>query len=163
MDQSRIQSGVVEPNGWLLIVDDPLSLSGSSAASVISFLASRTRSTSVVVRDLEAGGPTLPKIRTGPVDGRAFRPVEITELVEQLVQIDWGDFFFFSNRESMEAFTANTSIKDGVGIADVVLRCVDDGYFYFYGTDLRLFDDLKGAYPDCETTRAPIVELAFPY
>ena len=50
----------------------------------------------------------------------------------QVIQFDWGDFYFFKTRDMDEEKILNLEPYEKIALSETTLRAVDDGYIYVY-------------------------------
>jgi hypothetical protein len=95
-------------------------------------------------------------------------PEEVVQIAAKYPQFDWGDFFLFPTAEA-----ASSAIRESPSTNEswypfwvlrslAVIRCVDDTYFYFYGTDHVLRDWVIKTLRPMEFKEGAVSELDFP-
>ena len=146
---------------WQLVLRDESLLSGRAVARMIRYLADCTESRSATVRDVEGGGESLPQL----VDWD-FRQAEVgiddlVNMVGRMDQIDWADFVL-GPRPSTSGERGHQPDWHAVTESAVVLRCVDDEFFYIYGTSMPLLDVLKRDLCPVMVKQGYVGELDFP-
>ena len=154
--------------GWQVVVCDPYALSGKSIAHMIRRLAWHLDTPWIVISDID---PLLPPLY---YEGAAqlWSAAEVAQRVEKYAQLDWGDFGFYSSQEVAKTAVqwANRSpSRRGwrwyaiwISSASLLMRCVDDYYFYFYGRSRGLYRWMvEGLFPS-EHKWGRICQLDFP-
>lgn len=148
---------------WQLVMRDPSMLSGPSVAAVVEAVSRMVQAVAIIVRSVEGGGLSLRQIRAREDHAPGFEPAELLPLFQEIDQIDWGDFFFFSSISAARSLSKQANIIQAVPLAEVTLRCVDGGYFYFYGTSRARLKELVETFPISEQKEGPVNDLDFPY
>ena len=170
---------------WQLVVKDPMLLSGASVAGTLRTLAALTKADIAVIDEVEGGGNGRLQLMSAKLIICTIR--EALEMVERMTQFDWGDFYMFRNRGAARALAPNTSyvppppgiggmsgdsggwsppkesVASRVAKSLVTLRCVDNTYFYIYGSSPSLCDALRSALDISEEKVGEMDDLDYPY
>ncbi|KAA3609488.1 MAG: hypothetical protein DWQ01_09145 [Planctomycetota bacterium] len=85
------------------------------------------------------------------------------ELAERMLQFEWGDFFFFRSRQDALGISPDDSLPTRVNKSLVTIRCVDNTYFYFYGTDLEIQKILQDRLEIDEEKEGGLENLDYPF
>lgn len=146
-------------SGWQVIIRDPAFLSGTSLRQIASVIASCARSKFVAVRDVEGSGKSIPELAA---DVGILGLDELLELAVGITQIDWGDFFFCDTSQKAGTISHDDDYVAAIPKADVTLRCVDDTFYYVYGTSSRLLAELINVLPSGDTKHGELADLDYP-
>lgn len=87
---------------------------------------------------------------------------QLVAVAQGIVQFDWGDFFFCKTKTTAESIHESDPYAAAIAKAEVTLRCVDDSFFYIYGTDPRLFLSVRNAVSPADSKQGELAELDFP-
>ncbi len=147
--------------GWQLVAKDPSWLAGPTVAGVIRSIADAVGARFVVVDEVEGGGSVRPRL-VSP-DLLVFPVSELVGLARVMVQFDWGDFFLVRTEDEAREIHAVDPLYSRVSKSLVAIRCVDDTYFYVYGTDSETRETVFELLDISETKEGPLAELDYPY
>jgi hypothetical protein len=113
----------------------------------------------VCIRDVEGAGASIARLSTGIT---VMTVDDLLIVAAGIIQIDWGDFFFCGAKSKAESISQHDAYAVAVAKADVTLRCVDDTFFYVYGTSSQLLSSLVGVLPFEQTKEGDLLELDYP-
>ena len=146
--------------GWQLVVKDPSWLSGPTVAEIVRDTADGVGARFVVVGEVEGRGEVRPQLFSP--DLLVFPIKELVNLAGKMMQFEWGDFFFLRTKEEASEIFAAGSCPSRVSKSLVAIRCVDNTYFYIYGTDSSIREMMLERLEVSESKDGLLSELAYP-
>ncbi|MCK6449017.1 MAG: hypothetical protein L6Q99_21690 [Planctomycetes bacterium] len=146
---------------WQIVVTDPNNLSGASVAAMLQNVADLCGAEHVMVLRAQGAGEGIPgqlaRARATGSDVAA----QVARRVRDFTQLDWADFALFSSRQPFDPGLSSYSYA--VSTCKVLLRCVDDEYFYVYGRDRAALGALTSVLANVQVKECSLGELEFPY
>ncbi len=147
--------------GWQLVVRDPSWLSGPAVAEVISNIADGVGARFVVVGEVEGRGEVRGRLLSP--DLLVFSVEELVDLSRKMIQFEWGDFFLLRTGEEAGLIHEEDSYPAQISESLVVIRCVDNTYFYVYGTDAATRATVVERLDISESKEGLLAELDYPW
>jgi len=95
-------------------------------------------------------------------EGRVIAAADFLEKASRAIQFDWAFLFLYVNCP-VSAPAATSDDKESMLYADLTVRLADDTYFYIYGRERGLMDDLRRRHPEAEFKISKFSELDVPY
>ena len=145
---------------WQVEIEDDSALSGAATASLLSLIAKKTGSTHAAVLSVEGAGERLSELQT---EQEIVVPIErLLSTVRDIVQFDWADFFLADNEIQVRQIRRDEPYTKSLRKCLVLVRAVDDTYFYVYGTSPELREALGKAFSECSSKCGEPEDLDFP-
>ncbi|HLJ88961.1 MAG TPA: hypothetical protein VKZ53_19230 [Candidatus Angelobacter sp.] len=141
---------------YQLIVTDGNGLKGSSVADFVAPLIHRLGASAVGMSDLEGAIPELKDY-----EDRVISPAAFLTKAASATQFDWAFIFLYVKNPSGEL--TDVDDKEAMLQADLTIRLADDTYFYVYGRDHNVMNDLRQRYPEAEFKVSKFFGLDIPY
>jgi hypothetical protein len=146
-----------DENWYQLVVTDTRGLTGASVVGFVSLLIRKLGASAVGVSDL--AGAIL---ELKDYEGRVISPADFLRMAAGASQFDWAFLFLYVTLPALE-LAAFADDKVAMLQADLTIRLADDTYFYVYGRDHNLMNDLRQRYPEAEFKVSAFSELDIPY
>lgn len=121
---------------WQIEIADETSLSGMAMARLIEFLSIETGSSFLFLRAVEGGGARISEVSSE--NGETVYVEDFLSIAKEITQFDWGDFYLCVNEDEASRIQEVTEYPQSLRLCEVLVRAVDDTYFYIYGKDERL-------------------------
>jgi hypothetical protein len=141
-----------------MAIADPKGLSGTSVAGFVRPIVGRIGTKAVITADVEGAGIAALQEAAGQV----LSCDDFLNKVERATQYDWAFFFFYSTDPTPEEADVS-DLTAAIQKAHVTVRLADDTYFYVYGRDKVLMNELRRSYPQAEFKVAKFSALDVPY
>jgi hypothetical protein len=142
---------------YQLVVADKSGLAGTSVVEFVAPIIRRMGASAVLISDLVGAVSDLKKC-----EGRVLTPADFLQKAANATQFDWA--FLFLYVRVVEAGQINISDdKKNMLEAELTIRLADDTYFYVYGRDATLMNDLRRSYPQAEFKVSKFSSLDVPY
>ena len=146
-----------EVDWYQVVVTDKNGLTGNSVVEFVGPLIRRLGASAVGMSDLEGAIPELKDY-----ERRVISPTDFLRKAAGATQFDWAFLFLYVKRPTVE-LQAVADDKESMLQADLTIRLADDTYFYVYGRDHDLMNDLRQRYPEAEFKVAKFSGLDIPY
>ena len=88
---------------------------------------------------------------------------DLLEIIFEIAQFDWGDFFLFKEYPKKWDNSKNVSYPDVIKQTDTTIRAIDDTYIYVYTPYQEIVDILKKNYEIESLMTDSIDKLDYPY
>jgi hypothetical protein len=148
---------------FLIIIKDDLPLPGKSFFDVISLLITCINFKFVIINDINGAAENGLIYFLQKKEGKILSVQTILNILNDIIQFDWGDFFLFSekplNWENPQDYYYPTLIKQ----TDTTVRAVDDTYIYIYTPFQVIVDIIKSNYKIESVKEDALEKLDFPY
>lgn len=146
-----------------IIIQDPDFLSGSSINTIYNLLIENLKFKYVIINDIEGSGRDWIVNNLQKQENVILEVFEIKKSLLSIKQLDWGDFFFFSERplhwENLNDGYYPILIKQ----SQTLLRAVDNQYFYIYCPSEKVVNIVQSGFV-IENIKEDILEnLDYPY
>ncbi len=142
---------------YQVVVTDSSGLTGSSVVEFISPLIRKLGASAVGLSDLVGA-----ILELKDYEGRVISPADFLRMAAGASQFDWAFLFLYVRLPGLEP-AALADDKEAMLQADLTIRLADDTYFYIYGRDHTLMNDLTQRYPGAEFKISTFSELDIPY
>ena len=150
---------------WTLItIDDPTFLSSESLIHIFTLLKKKIEFKFVIINDINGTGKdwvisSLQKKENNTV----FEIKEFLNILEDIKQLEWGDFFLFQEFPNWEKSEEITYYPRLIAQTDTTIRAVDNQYIYVYTPCQEIVKIVKENY-EIESLKIGLLEnLDYPY
>jgi hypothetical protein len=140
-----------------LVITDKDGLSGSSVASFVSPIIRRLGASAVAISDLDGAVHDLKEY-----EGCVLSADDFLRKAASATQFDWA-FLFLYKKSPKPGEAVSSNEKQTMLQADLTIRLADDMYFYIYGRDKELMNNLRQHYPEAEFKMSKFTSLDIPY
>lgn len=148
---------------WEIIVVDPDFLSGESVRAMLPIAIDYFKADYVVV----IGEKWLIECLSTPTTTSYHRIVlsvdELIRLLQAIVQVDWGDFYFCTKESECAAITLEMPVDVSIGKSVFTARAVDNGWMYFYTQDSLIIETLSLKYGEVTHKQGRLEGFTYPY
>lgn len=148
---------------WQFVVEDESELSGDSLREILTAILEVLGPMIIRVGDIEGAGKGITRLRTAESREQVLTSREVINIADEVVQIDWGDFFFFDSQRAAKTLPLEEKYSVAALRARLLLRAVDDSYYYLYGREERLLTHLRRIYPAGKLKRGDLDDFDFPF
>lgn len=143
--------------------EDPDFLSGQSVANILSELQQILQCRSIIVSGFEGKGEGVIDLPREDDSSRLFLPDQLLQVLAEIRQIEWCDFFFVD--EETERIVLSLSVSPYQVVlpkTSCTLRAVDGHLFMVYTRDKSLVNALAVKRPGVELEEGLLQNLSFP-
>jgi len=142
---------------YQVIIEDSDALSGKSILKILRVITQNSIVEYVYVSIVE--GAMIQSLF--PFVNKFTNSRDVLNAVKSVTQIDWADFFFYNNVPDSEP-SQKESYPSSIGKSDLLLRCVDDTYFYVYTKNKFLVEELQSEYSNASVTKGELEYFEYP-
>jgi hypothetical protein len=129
---------------WQIEIEDNSFLSGGATANLLSLISIEEELQYAAVLSLEGANVSL---LNSDKNKYVFPIEELISTLDNIAQVDWGDFFLTKDKNQASLICKEESYPESLSKCSVLVRAVDDTYFYVYGKQVKLKAVLEEAFP----------------
>lgn len=150
-------------NWYLVIVDDaPKFLPGKSFINILQLLSPIGKFSFVITDCIEGSGKDWVISNLQHKKNTVFKFDEILQLLCDIKQLDWGDFFLFKECPKNWTNSKGVLYPFVVKQSDTTIRAVDSQYLYIYTPYIEIVEVLKNTYNVEEIKTGSLETLDYP-
>ena len=148
----------IQPNWFLLSIEDPDALHGKSIINVIKHIECVMNFNHVVIDDIY-GAVTRDLIKN---QNEIMLIGELLIELEKVAQFDWGDFFLFRDYPNHWNNSTDLGYPSLIAQTDTTIRAIDDTYIYIYTPHQKIVEILKENYKIEKELKGLLKDLEYP-
>ena len=150
-------------NWYLVTIDDaPRFLPGKSFIDILQLLSSICKFNFIITDCIDGSGKDWIISNLQDKNNTVFKFDEILQLLCDIKQLDWGDFFLFKEYPQNWTNSKEELYPFVVSQSDTTIRAVDNQYIYIYTPYPEIVEILKNTYVVEEIKIGPLNTLDYP-
>lgn len=147
---------------YQIVIDDaPKFLPGKSFIDMFKLLSSKIEFNFIITDEMDGLGKEISVLKEKCDTVIKFN--EIFDLIYNVNQFEWGDFFLFKEYPQNWSNPKGTMYPSLIAQSDTTVRAVDNQYFYIYTPYREIVEVLKNNYVLESVEIGPLDILDYPY